>query len=111
MWRNASTQLKPGGKLVSARVTGNLGAEYAVLGKYGTSISDLAPFSGGVRYQVHCHIEPPFRIDGCMLDKHADLSNGLNHLNGLGDLEWMKPEETEGAKADMAFWGSFLEEP
>lgn len=111
MWRNASTQMKPGGKLVNVRVTGSLDADYAVQGKYGIAITDLEPFPGGMRYKVHCRTEPPFQIGGCLLDKHADLSSGFNYLHGLGDLETMKPEETEVVKAEKAFWSDFLEKP
>lgn len=111
MWRNASTQLKPGGKLVATRVTGHLNAEYATAGKYGVSISDLKAFPGGVQYQVHCHIDPPFQFGGHLLDKHADASNDLNHRNGLGDMELLKPEETHVVKEDEAFWADFVREP
>ena len=111
MWRNASTQLKPGGKLVATRVTGNLDADYAALGKYGVSISDLTPFPGGTQYQVHCHIDPPFEFGGHFLDTHADLSNDINHRNGVGDLELLKPEETEVVKQDQAYWADFVQAP
>lgn len=111
MWRNTSTQLKPGGKLVNIRATGPFDIDYAVSGKYGISLSDLTSIPGGVRYQVHCHIEPPFEFEGTTLDANASLSNEINHRNGLGDLEVLKPEETEVVKADAAFWADFVKEP
>jgi hypothetical protein len=111
MWCNASSQLKPGGKLVSARAVGNFQTDHALSGKYGISISDLATIPGGIEYQVHCHTKPPFQFGGHLLDRHADLSDGINHRNGLGDLELMNPKETEVVKKDWAFWADFLEEP
>jgi SAM-dependent methyltransferase len=112
MWRNASTQLKPGGKLVNARVIGHIETNQALLsGKYGVSYSDLTRIPSGVQYQVHCHTQPPFQFGGHFLDKHADLSNDINHCNGLGDLELMEPRDTEAVKNDREFWTDFLEEP
>jgi hypothetical protein len=111
MWRNTSTQLKPGGKLVNTRVTGHLDEGYAVAGKYGISISDLKPFPGGVQYQVHCHIDPPFQFGAHMLDTHVDPSSDINHRNGLGDLGYLKAEETETVKKDEAFWADYIKAP
>jgi hypothetical protein len=111
MWRNAATQLKPGGKLLNTRVIGHLDADYARSGKYGVSISDLTPCPGGMQYEVHCHIDPPFQFGGHLMDKHADLSNDINHRNGLGDLEFMKLEETEVVRANEAYWADFVKTP
>jgi hypothetical protein len=41
MWRNASTQLKPGGKLINIRVVGSLDSAHVKSGKYGINLSDL----------------------------------------------------------------------
>lgn len=111
MWRNTATQLKPGGKLVNIRATGHLDEEYAVSGKYGISVSDLTPFPGGMQYQVHYHIDPPFQFGSHLLDKHADLSSDINYRNGLGDLERLKAEDTEVVKEDERFWADFLKAP
>lgn len=111
MYRNMSTQLKPGGKLVNVRVTGNLDADYAVSGKYGVRISDLTPTPTGMLYQVNCHTEPPFHFAGSALDIHTRLSNEINHRNGLGSLEMLRPEETDTVKADEDFWEAFVKRP
>ncbi|GAB7331593.1 hypothetical protein MBLNU13_g02972t1 [Cladosporium sp. NU13] len=111
MWQNAATQLKPGGKLVNIRSTEHLDEEYAASGKYGISISDLVPFPGGMQYQVHCHNDPSFQFGAHLLDKHADLSNDINHRNGLGDLEYLKAEDTQVVKEDEAFWADFVKAP
>jgi len=111
MWRNASTQLKPGGKFVNTRAIGNLDADYAKSGKYGVSLSDLTPCPDGMQYQVHCHIDPPFEFGGHLLDNHADLSNDINYRNGLSDLEFMKLQETETVKEDAAYWADFVKAP
>jgi hypothetical protein len=111
MWHNASSHLKPGGKLVSARAGGNFETDHALSGKYGISISDLTTIPGGILYQVHCHTKPPFQFGCHLLDRHADLSDGINHRNGLGDLELMESRYTEAVKKDGAFWADFLEEP
>lgn len=111
MWRNTATQLKPGGKFVNVRVTGHLDKEYATTGKYGISISGLTPFPGGMQYQVHCHIDPPFQFGAHLLDKHADASNDINHRDGPGDLEYLKAEDTEIVKEDKTFWAEFVKAP
>ena len=111
MWRNTATQLKPGGKLVNIRATGNLNEEYAASGRYGISVSDLTPFPGGMQYEVHCHVDPPFQFGSHLLDKHADLSSDINYRNGLGDLERLKAEDTEVVKEDEGFWADFLKAP
>jgi hypothetical protein len=111
MWRNTSTQLKPGGKLVNTRVTGHLDENHAATGKYGISITDLTPFPGGMQYQVHCHIDPPFHFGAHLLDKHLDSSSDISYRNGLGDLEYLKAEETVIVKEDEAFWADYLKAP
>lgn len=111
MWRNTSTQLKPGGKLVNTRVTGHLDEKYAASGKYGISISDLRLFPGGMQYQVHCHIDLPFHFRAHLLDKHADASSDINYRNGLGDLEYLAAEDTEIVKEDQAFWADYIRAP
>jgi hypothetical protein len=111
MWRNTSTQLKPGGKLVNTRVTGHLNEHYAASGKYGISITDLTPFPGGMQYQVHCHIDPSFHFGAHLLDKHLDSSSDISYRNGLGDLEYLEAEETEIVKEDEAFWADYLKAP
>jgi hypothetical protein len=111
MWRNTSTQLKPGGKLVNTRVTGHLDEGYAAAGKYGISISDLEPLPGGMQYQVHCHIDPPFHFRAHMLDTHVDPSSDINHRNGLGDLEYLEAGETQIVKEDEVFWADYIKAP
>jgi hypothetical protein len=111
MWRNASTQLKPGGKLINIRVTGSLTSAHMKSGKYGLTISDLTAIPGGVRYRVTVHIEPQFEFEGTTLEASASLSNEINHRNGLGDLEVLKPEDTEVVRNDEAFWEDFVREP
>lgn len=46
-----------------------------------------------------------------MLNTHVDPSSDINRRNGLGDLEYLKAEETEIAKKDEAFWADFIEAP
>ena len=87
MWRNTSTQLKPGGKLVNIRATGRLDEEYAASGKY------------GIQFGSH------------LLDKHANLSSDIDYRNGLVDLECLNAEETEVVKEDKAFWADFVKAP
>jgi hypothetical protein len=111
MWRNTSTYLKPGGKLVNTRVTGHLDEGYAASGKYGIRISDLNPFPSGMQYQVHCRIDPPFQFGAHLLDTHADLSNDINLRHGLGSLEYLKAEDTEIVKEDEVFWADFVKAP
>jgi hypothetical protein len=111
MWRNASTQLKPGGKLVNVRAIGSLTSAHTKSGKYGVSITGLTSIPGGVRYRVTAHIEPPFEFEGTTQDATANLSNEINHRHGLGDLEVLKPEDTEVVRSDEAFWEGFVREP
>jgi hypothetical protein len=49
MRRNASTQLKPGGKLVNIRVVSSIDSAHVKSGKYGISLSDLTTIPGRVR--------------------------------------------------------------
>jgi len=111
MWRNASTQLKPGGKLVNVRATGLFDTDHVKSGKYGLTLSGLTSIPGGVRYQVTVHIDPPFEFEGTTLEASASLSNEINHRNGFADLEVLKPEDTEVVRSDEAFWKDFVEEP
>jgi hypothetical protein len=84
MWRNTSTQMKPGGKLVNTRVTGHLDESYAASGKYGISISDLKPFPGGMQYQVHCHIDPPFHFGASQRAGGSGVPEGRRDRDGKG---------------------------
>jgi len=111
MWENTSTQLKPGGKLVNTRVIGNIDTAYAASGKYGISLSDLTPFLGGAQYQVHCHVDPPFEFGAHLLNTHVNPFSDINYRHGLGDLEYLKAEETEIVKEDEAFWSDFVKAP
>lgn len=111
MWRNTSAQCKPGGRLVNVRGTGPYDAGYAVNGKYGISLSDVTPIPGGTRYQVHCHLDPPIEFEGTTLETSASLSNEINHRYGFGDLEVLKPEETETVRANEGFWEEFVRTP
>lgn len=111
MWRNASTQLKPGGKLVSVKATGRLDSDIMKSGKYGVSNSDITPIPGGMRYRVTVHIEPPFNFESTTLEASVGFSNEINHRNGLGDIEVLKPEETEVVRSDEVFWQDFVREP
>jgi hypothetical protein len=60
---------------------------------------------------VTAHIEPPFEFEGTTSEESANLSNEINHRHGLGDLEVLKPEDTEVVRTDEAFWGDFVKEP
>ena len=111
MWRNASTQLKPGGKFINIRAIGSLDSAHIQSGKYGLTISGLTSIPGGVRYQVTAHIDPPFSFEGTTLEASSSLSNEINHRNGLGDLEVLKPEDTEVVRSNEAFWADFVKEP
>lgn len=111
MWRNVSTQLKLGGKLINIRVVGSIDSAHVTSGKYGISLSDPTAIPGGVRYKVTAHIEPPFEFEGTTLDASASLSNEINHRHGLGDLEILRPEDTEVVRNDEAFWEDFVKEP
>ena len=111
MYRNMSTHLKPGGKLINVRVIGNLDADHAQSGKYGVSISNLTPTPGGMRYGAQFNIEPPAQVDGCAFELHTTLSNEINHRNDLGDLELLRPEDTDVVKADEDFWEDFIKQP
>jgi hypothetical protein len=111
MWRNASTQLKPGGKLINIRVVGSLDSARVKSGKYGITLSDLTSIPGGVRYQVTPHTEPPFSFEATTLEASANLSNEINRRHGFGDLEILKPEDTEVVRSDGAFWEYFVSEP
>lgn len=111
MYRNMSTQLKPGGKLVNIRVIGNLDADHSRLGKYGVKISDLIPTPGGMRYRAQFNIEPPVQVEGCAFDVHTSMSNKINHRNGLGDLEILRPEDSDIVKANEEFWEDFIKRP
>ena len=46
-----------------------------------------------------------------MLDTHVDPSSDINHRNGLGDLGYLKAEETETVKKDEAFWADYIKAP
>lgn len=111
MWRNTSAQCKPGGKLVNVRATGPYDVEYARTGKYGISLSDVTTIPGGVRYQVHCHLDPPIDFEGTSLETSSSLSNEINHRYGFGDLEVFKFEETDIVKGNQAFWEDFVKAP
>jgi hypothetical protein len=111
MWRNVSTQLKSGGKVINIRAVGSLDLAYIKAGKYGITLSDLTSIPGGVRYKVTAHIDPPFEFEGTTLDASASLSNEINYRHGLGDLEILKPEDTEVVRNDEAFWEDFVKEP
>ena len=111
MWRNASAQLKPGGKLINIRAIGSLDSAHIQSGKYGLTISGLTSIPGGVRYQVTAHIDPPFSFEGTTLEASSSLSNEINHRNGLSDLEVLKPEDTEVVRSNEAFWADFVKEP
>jgi hypothetical protein len=111
MWRSASTQLKPGGKLVNLRAVGSLGSAHIKSGKYGVSVSGLTSIPGGVRYRVTAHVEPPFEFESTTQDATANLSNDINHPHGLGDLGVMKPEDMEVVRSDEMSWEDFVKEP
>lgn len=111
MWRNASTQLKPGGKFINIRAIGSLDSAHIQSGKYGLTISGLTSIPGGVRYQVTAHIDPPFSFEGTTLEASSSLSNEINHRNGLGDLEVLKSEDTEVVRSEEEFWEDFVREP
>jgi hypothetical protein len=111
MWRNASNQLKPGGKLVNVRAIGSLVFAHVKSGRYGVSISGLTSIPGGVRYRVAAHVKPPFEFEATTQDATANLSNEINHRHGLGDLGVLKPENTEVVRSDEAFWEDFVTEP
>jgi hypothetical protein len=64
-----------------------------------------------MQYQVYCHIDPPFHFGAHLLDKHADASDDISHRHGLGNLEYLKAEDTEIVREDEAFWADYIRAP
>ena len=110
MWRNTSVYTKPGGKLISIRMTDPKATKS---GKYGVSFSDVQEIAGGLSYKWTAHIEPPLTcaattmIDIMILEQAKLLARRYD----FAEFKMVVADDMAVVRKDLEFWKDYLDDP
>jgi toxoflavin synthase len=108
MWRNVSTHLKPGGKLLSVRVSAPQEANYE---KYGVIYDNFESIPEGLTYTVRILWDTPLVFEAASMEANYSGSHELPEKYGLTDVQTVPYEKTGTYKKDPGFWEDFMRNP
>ncbi|KAF7196669.1 Uncharacterized protein HII31_02039 [Pseudocercospora fuligena] len=110
-WRNIAAYLKPGGRIVCARV-GNPWSRCVQDGKYGAraTLIEQTP-TRAVRCQVVVNTKPPFTFYSCSTEVSLRGDTYIPNKLGIINVHDLDPKETELYQEDPEFWKDFIEDP
>lgn len=111
IWKNISYYLKPGGRLVAARMT-NPWCEALQSGKYGAKCALIQQTEQrGVKVTVTVKTTPPFEVESEMTEASLRGETEVPEALGIGGLRSLEVAEVEIVKRDPVFWREFVEDP
>ncbi|VUC38220.1 unnamed protein product [Clonostachys rosea] len=110
MWQNIARYLKPGGIFVGVRVA-DLHGPAASDAKYGVSMQNPKPITGGFTYTTIVHAANPWEFQGTSLDISCLGSFELHEKYGLEGIQIMPHEEAETVQKDPSFWELWRQRP
>lgn len=111
MWKNISAYLKPGGRLVGARVH-NPWSRCVHEAKYGTRVTLIEQTATrAVKCQIIVNTTPPFTFWSCSMEQSLRGDTYIPNKLGITDIQNLDPRDTELVKDDPDFWIDFVEDP
>lgn len=112
MWRNVSRHCRPGGKVVSIRITNPMERHTSTF-KYGVKISDVQAVPGGAKYIYTPMADPPFSCEATAMEAHYDLNQARAMAKKFGfvGLDVVPTAEMSIVKEHSEFWQEFLDHP
>ncbi|KUI58927.1 Ubiquinone/menaquinone biosynthesis C-methyltransferase UbiE [Cytospora mali] len=111
MLGNATSYLKPGGRLICVHIE-NLRSPLLSVNKYGVSLSNLEETPVGLKYWVTLYgTDPPVEFSGSSLEVLYGESLEIYEKFGLENAQRVPLEDTELVMNDMEFWKECVEQP
>ena len=112
MWRNVAKYCRPGGRVISIRIT-NPWERHPSTFKYGVKISDMEAVPGGVKYVYTPMADPPFSCEATAMEARYNLNqaSAMAKNFGFSDLEVVPTAEMPVIKEQSEYWQDFLDHP